>query len=277
MAAVNSINTNRAALLSIQNLSQVNRQLDAVQQQISTGLRVSGALDNASSFAIAQGIRGDIKSYQAVSQGIANGKGTAEVALAGATSISDLLTDITAKVTTGLDPGQTTLQQSILQSDFTNLVAQVNQFISSALYSGKNLLSSASANVSVLANVGGTTLTIRGASQVTALATVLASQSVATTSNALVALTQVNAASATIAAVLSSLGSDSRSITFQDDFISKVSDAQEVGLGAIVDADLAKASARLQALQVQQQLAVQSLSIANSRPSVLTSLFRTNA
>lgn len=277
MAAVNSISTNIAALLSIQNLNQVNKQLDTVQKQIATGLRVNDAIDNASSFAIAQGIRGDIKSYLAVSQGIAGGKGTAEVALAGATAISDLLTDITAKVTTGLDPGQTTLQQAVLQSDFANLVAQVNQFISSALFSGKNLLSSASANVSVLANIEGSTLTIRGASQATALATVLATQSVATTSNALVALTQVNAASATVAAVLSSLGSDSRSITFQDEFIAKVSDAQEVGLGAIVDADLAKASARLQALQVQQQLAVQSLSIANSRPSILVSLFQTSA
>jgi flagellin len=273
MAAVNSVNTNIAALLSLQNLNGINAQLDAVQTEISTGLRVNSAIDNASSFAIAQGIRGDIKSYQAVSQGIANGKGTANVALAGATSISDLLTDITANVTTGLDPGQTTLQQQILQSDFTNLVAQINQFISSAIFSGKNLLSSASANSSVLANISGATLTIRGNSQVTAAATILATQSVATTSNALVALTQVNAASATLAAVLSNLGADSRTITFQDDFISKVSDALEVGLGAIVDANLAKDSALLQALQVQQQLAIQSLSIANARPKALLGLF----
>jgi len=272
MAAV-SVSTNIAALISIQNLSGINAQLEQVQNELSTGLRVSSALDDASSFAIAQGLRADIKSFQAVSQGIANGKGTAEVALAGATSISDLLGDIEAKVTTGLDPGQTTLQQQILQADFNNLVAQINQFITSSAYNGKNLLSSGSPNVSVLANISGSTLTIRGNSQIVQAATILASQAVSTTSAALLALSQVNAASVTISVVLSNLGADSRSITFQDEFISEVIDAQEIGLGAIVDADLAKASARLAALQVQQQLAVQTLSIANSNPKILLGLF----
>jgi flagellin len=272
-AGVNSVNTNVGALVALQNLNVVNKKLDDVQNRVSTGYKVIGAVDNASSFAIAQGIRGDIKAFLAVSQGIANAKGTSNVALAGTNAISDLLGDIQAKITEGLNPGNTTQQQSILQADFSNLVTQINQFISSASYNGRNLLSSAAANANVISNVDGSTITIRGNSQVTAASTNLAGQSISSTSNALVALTQLNAARATISTVLGNLGADTRTVQFQDDFIGKVSDAQEIGLGTIVDADLAKESARLQALQVQQQLSIQTLSIANAQPTRLLGLF----
>jgi flagellin len=273
-AGQNSLNTNIGALVALSNLNAVNSRLDSVQNRVSTGLKVIGAVDNASSFAIAQGIRGDIKAYSAVSQGIANAKGTTNIALAGTNAISDLLGDIQAKITEGLNPGNTTQQQAILQADFNNLVSQINQFISSSNYNGRNLLSSAAANANVISNIDGTTIAVRGNSQVTAASTNLAGQSISSTSNALVALTQLNAARATIATVLGNLGADTRTIVFQDEFITKLTDAQEVGLGSIVDADLAKESARLQALQVQQQLSIQTLNIANQSPNVLLSLFR---
>ena len=98
-AGQNSLNTNVGALVALSNLNTVNSRLDQVQDRVSTGLKVIGAVDNASSFAIAQGIRGDVKAYGAVSQGIANAKGLTTIALAGATAISDLLGDIQAKIT----------------------------------------------------------------------------------------------------------------------------------------------------------------------------------
>jgi len=273
-AGQNSINTNAGALLALQNLNVVNSRLTTTQDRVSTGLKVVGAVDNASSFAIAQGIRADVKAYASFSQGIANAKGTTGIALAGSNAISDLLGDIQAKITEGLNPGNTTQQQAILQADFSNLVAQINQFISSASYNGRNLLSSGSTNAAVISNIDGSTIAIRGNSQVTAAATILAAQAITSTSVALVALTRVNDARATLSTVLGNLGADTRTIVFQDDFVTKISDAQEVGLGSIVDADLAKESARLQALQVQQQLSIQTLNIANQTPNVLLSLFR---
>ena len=273
-AGQNSINTNAGAFIALQNLNVVNSRLDVVQNRVSTGLKVVGAVDNASSFAIAQGIRSDVKAYASVSQGIANAKGTTGIALAGTNAISDLLGDIQAKITEGLNPGNTTQQQAILQADFSNLVSQINQFISSASYNGRNLLSSGSTNANVISNIDGSTISIRGNSQATAAATVLAAQAITSTSVALVALTRVNEARSTISTILGNLGADTRTVVFQDDFVTKVSDAQEVGLGSIVDADLAKESARLQALQVQQQLSIQTLNIANQSPNVLLSLFR---
>ena len=273
-AGTNSVNTNQGALLALQYLNGTNKKLDQTQDRVSTGLKVIGAVDDASSFAIAQGIRADIKGYQAVSQGIANAKGVANIALAGTTAISDLLGDLQAKVTSALNAANTTQQQNIISTDFTNLSSQVNQFINNAVYSGRNLLSSGATSVSVISNIDGSSITIRTASAVFAAATLIGGQNLNTTAAALQALTIVNQAKATVAAVLGTLGADYRTIQFQDDFISKITDSQEVGLGSIVDADLAKESARLQAYQVQQQLGIQTLNIANQRPSTLLSLFR---
>ncbi len=275
-AGVNSVNTNRSALVALQNLGSINRRLDSTQNRVSTGFKVNNAVENASSFAIAQGTRANLKAYEAVSQGISNARGVATVALSAATSISDLLGDIQKKVTEGMNAANTTGQQAILNTDFQNLVTQVNQFITNAVYNGRNLLSTGSDSVSVIANIDGSTLKIRSASNAGNAATTnfAAAVTLATTTNAAEALSKTVAMIASIGTLLGQLGADTRTVDFQDDFIGKLSDATETGLGAIVDADLAKESAKLQALQVQQQLSVQTLNIANQRPSVLLSLFR---
>jgi flagellin len=273
-AGANSINTNQGALISLQYLNLTNRELDQTQDRVSTGLKVIGAVDDASSFSIAQGIRADLKAYQAVSQGIANGKGVANIALAAATSISDLMGDIQKKITEGMNAANTTQQQNILYDDFVNLASQINKFINNATYSGRNLLSSGSTSVNVISNIDGSTVTLRAASSVFAASTLIGAQSLASTAQALQALTVINQARATIASVLGNLGADYRTIQFQDDFISKLTDATEAGLGSIVDADMARESARLQALQVKQQLGVQALNIANQRPQILQQLFQ---
>ena len=274
MPIQNSINTNIGAFVALQNLNSVNSRLDTVQNRVSTGLKVSNAVEDASSFAIAQGIRGNLKAFEAVSQGLANGRGVATFTLAGATAISDLLGDIQKKITEGQNAGNSTQQQAILNSDFRNLITQINTFITNATYNGRNLLSAASTSINVIANVDGTTLTIRSSSAFSVQSANLGAQNLSTTIGAQRALSALFDATSVINTVLGNLGADTRSLNFQETFISKLSDATEEGLGAIVDADLAKESSRLQALQVQQQLSVQTLNIANQKPSGLLSLFR---
>ncbi len=274
MPIQNSINTNIGAFVALQNLNSVNSRLDTVQNRVSTGLKVSNAVEDASSFAIAQGIRGNLKAFEAVSQGLANGRGVATFTLAGATAISDLLGDIQKKITEGQNAGNSTQQQAILNSDFRNLITQINTFITNATYNGRNLLSAASTSINVIANVDGTTLTIRSSSAFSVQSANLGAQNLSTTIGAQRALSALFDATSGINTVLGNLGADTRSLNFQETFISKLSDATEEGLGAIVDADLAKESSRLQALQVQQQLSVQTLNIANQKPSGLLSLFR---
>jgi len=274
MAIQNSVNTNVAAFVALQNLNTINTRLDTVQNRVSTGLKVNNAVDDASNFAIAQGTRGNLKAYEAVSQGLANARGITTVSLSGATSISDLLGDIQKKITEGSNAGNTTEQQSILNNDFVNLVTQINTFISNATYNGRNLLSAASTSINVISNVDGTTLTLRSNSAFATASTNLGAQTLSTTVSANKALSALFAATASINTVLGNLGADTRALNFQETFISKLVDATSEGLGSIVDADLAKESSRLQALQVQQQLSVQTLNIANQKPSGLLSLFR---
>jgi len=274
MPIQNSINTNVGAFVALQNLNQINSRLDSVQNRVATGLKVNSAVEDASSFAIAQGIRGNLKAFEAVSQGLANGRGVAAVTLAGATAISDLLGDVQKKITEGQNAGNSTEQQSILNDDFRNLVAQINTFITNATYNGRNLLSNASTSLNVIGNVDGTTLTIRSNSSFSAASVNIGAQNISSTVAATKALSALFAATASINSVLGNLGADTRTLNFQETFISKLSDAVSEGLGAIVDADLAKESSKLQALQVQQQLSVQTLNIANQKPSTLLSLFR---
>jgi flagellin len=266
----NSVNTNMGALLALRNLNITNESLAKTQDRVSTGLRVIGAKDDASSFAIAQGIRADLKAYTSVDQSLANGKGIGDVAIAGATQISNLLTDMKAKVISGMNAGNTASQQSILDADFTAMKAQFQTFIANASYNGKNLLQSTSTAATVIATISGGTLTISSQSAIGNLSFGTMASTTAATST----LVDVNAAITAVGTALGDLGSDVNALKFQQDFNKQVSDAVTEGLGSIVDADLAEESAKLQALQVKQQLGVQSLSIANTSSQSILSLFR---
>jgi flagellin len=274
MAIQNSINTNVAAFVALQNLNSVNANLDVTQNRVSTGLKVNSAVDDASNFSIAQGIRGNLKAYEAVSQGISNARGVATVALNGATAISDLITDLQKKIVEGQSPGNSSGQQAILNADFVNLVTQINTFITNSAYNGRSLLSFGSTSLNVIANIDGTTLTIRSNSSFKTNAIDIGAQNISSTVTATQAMSALFLAQAAISTVLGNLGADTRTINYQDTFISQLVDAVKEGLGSVVDADMAKESAKLQALQVQQQLSVQTLGIANQRPQILLNLFR---
>ncbi|MFN3459605.1 MAG: flagellin, partial [Oceanibaculum sp.] len=141
-------------------------------------------------------------------------------------------------------------------------------------FQGTNLLSSGAADVQVISDIDGSTITLRANNLIQHLDTFSGAADVSTAALATTTLTSLADFEAEVNTALGNIGADTRKLNFQDDFIGKISDAVEVGLGSIVDADLAKESAKLQALQIQQQLASQSLSIANQRPSILLSLFQ---
>ncbi len=102
----------------------------------------------------------------------------------------------------------------------------------------------------------------------------LASIDVTTSSGAATALGSIEAMVQTSIDAASEFGSSQKRIEIQADFVGKLSDALKAGIGTLVDADMEETSARLQALQVQQQLATQSLSIANQQPQNILALFR---
>jgi flagellin len=267
-----SVNTNVGAMVALRNLQTTNASLEQTQDRVSTGFKVIGPKDDASNFSIAQGLRADLKAFDAVQQSLASGRGVIAAAIAGAESVSNLVADMKKKVIEASNPANTASQQSILSSDFNAMVAQLNTFVSNAVYNGRNLISNGSVSVSITSTITGGQLSLTNASTLGGVSTAL-SVGVATTAAALSLLTAVAAQELIIGTALGTLGASAKNIEFLSTFSKTLQDAVTEGLGALVDADLAKESAKLQALQVKQQLGVQALSIANQRPQVLLSLF----
>ena len=279
----NSIVTNPEAFVALRNLERTNEKLSKTQERLSTGLKVTSATDDASNFAIAQGVRGDVRALGAITQGLNNSKGIGEIALAGVTAISDLLQDIRQKLTELANGGLTTAQRVIVKADFDKLMSQAYGFVSNSNFNGRNLLISDATNVNTISNLNGTnlTLTARSGSNsgVTHLIRSLAAATLGTTGAASdsvnaqsVIVAQYTALETEINTSLGALGAEIRALKFQTDFLTTVNDSTEIGLGNIVDADLARESAELTALQVRQQLGVQVLGIANQQPQILLNL-----
>ncbi len=271
---LNSVNTNRQALTGLQSLNQANRTLDQVQNRVSTGRKVIGAADDASSFSISQNLRGELGGFQAVSQGIANAQGLSIIAQAGAQQVSDLLGDAKAKAIAGANAANTSEQQAILNQDFQAITTQINQTITNSAFNGTNLISSTSTNVNVIANTDGSSVALNATPQVGNAATAVAGANISNPANALAAIGQIDQAFSSVGSALGQLGADFRTLQNQDQFVQQISDQTEIGLGSIVDADLAREAARLSAAQARQGLSTSTLNIANRSPQTLTSLFR---
>ena len=273
-----TINTNPGAMIALQNLNQTNKDLQQVQQRINTGLAISSAKDNGGVFAIAQSMRADVAGYAAVGTSLDLAQSTVDVALAAGEAISDLLIEMKEKALAGADTSLDTASRNALNEDFKALRDQIGTIVDNAEFNGTNLINGTqTGGISALANADGSnTLDIGqevmslGGTNVTVAAT--ASFTTAAAASGLVATIETSLDNLNTA--LAKLGTGSKSLEVHKSFVGKLSDALEKGIGNLVDADLAKESARLQSLQVKQQLGTQALSIANSAPSSILGYFR---
>jgi len=273
----NSVNTNTGAQIALQNLNATNAALSITQNRINTGKSVSSAKDNGAIWAIAQGQRADIGALGAVKQSLDRGIAAVDVALAAGETVSDLLLQMKEKALAATDASLKTSARAALNEDFKSLRDQIATVTGNAEFNGVNLLKSGATGFAALANVTGTSSLTVGA-EVLALGgtnvTVATTQSIDTLTKATASLTVVSASIDKVSASLARLGTKSNALSTHLTFVGKLSDALEAGVGNLVDADLAKESAKLQALQTKQQLGVQALGIANQTPQLVLSLFR---
>lgn len=273
-----SVNTNQAALVALQNLNKTNTNLGEVQNRISTGLAVATAKDNAAVWAIAQGQRADIGSLAAVKMSMDRARSIADVAATAGASISDLLVQMKEKVVAAMDPSIDTASRSALDSDFKSILRQIAQVTQNATFDGANLLDgSITPGIKFIANADATgfiTLSTQNMSLGGTLISVASTASLSTITLATAVLAQLTTSITKVNAALGNLGSQTKQIQNHADFVSKLTDQLNTGVGNLVDADLAKESARLQALQVSQQLGTQALSIANQAPQIILQLFK---
>ena len=294
-----SILTNMSAMSAVANLAATQSALADTENQISTGLKVSSAKDNAAYWSIATSMKTTTGELSAVSDSLNLGSsvvGTATAALTGTISIMQKMAqDLVSAQETGTDKNK-------IETDIAALQTQLQSTITSASFNSVNLLDQSDSSVtkqSIVSSVSGngtsftvntidikysdTALTTTGnpgngildATGGQSGATVLAfSISSSTSSAQLTALSQdLSTALAKVQTAAAKLGATQTNIDLQSTFVSSLSDSITTGVGSLVDADMNQASTRLNALQTQQQLGIQALSVSNQNSQIILKLF----
>ena len=273
-----TIQTNKAAMIALQNLNATTESLQGTQNKIGTGFRISSAKDNSAIWAIAQNQRADLGGLAAVKMGLDRAQSIGDTALTAGQSISEILVQMKEKVVAAQDSSLKTTSRKALDEDFKSLLKQITQVIRDAAFDGAKLLDNSLPNgIGFLADANGTaviTLSNQDLRLGQTNITLTAGASIATLSMAKVSLSRLNASIDNVSLALAEMGAQVKQLQNHNTFLGKLSDSVEAGVGNLVDADLAKESARLQALNVQQQLGAQALSIANQAPQIILSLFR---
>lgn len=407
---MSSILTNTSAMVALQTMKGINKNMSAVQSEISTGKAVGSAKDNAAVWAISKVMESDVKGFKGISDSLSLGSSTISVARQAAETVTDLLTEMKGKIVAAQEDN---VDRAKIQTDVDKLIEQIESVVGAAQFNGLNLVNGTQTTVDILASldrsstgvaasvievdaqnlatggyvandvfstsgtastdgdtfvlsldqgggtgdftiadgtnawVAGDKISIRigdkeasytvtandvdtsnaslastvpdmiavglknaidalnidgltvnydsgtpgqlafvndGATDLAASGQyrnagsgglgALSSIDVSTASNAETALGTIESLLQTSIDAAAEFGSAQKRIDIQSDFVGKLSDALTAGIGTLVDADMEEASARLQALQVQQQLGIQALSIANQQPQNLLSLFR---
>ncbi|WP_024350322.1 flagellin [Aurantimonas coralicida] len=295
-----SINTNTSAMTALQSLSAINSSLDETQNRISTGYRVGAASDNAAYWSIATTMRSDNKALGAVEDALGLGQAKVDTAYTGMTAAIDVVDEIKTKLVAAREPG---VDKTKIQSEIKELQGQLTSIASSASFSGENWLSigtgitagtknvvasfnrAADGTVSVgtigvdttktkLFDTDGTNGILDGARSGSTVVSTLALTGATSDADISTMISDVDEAIGLMTTAASNLGAAKSRMDIQSEFVSNLRDSIEKGVGTLVDADMTEESTRLKALQTQQQLGVQALSIANSSSQSLLSLFR---
>ena len=265
--SLNSVNTNKGAMIALQNLNATNKDLGTVQNRINTGQKIATAKDNGAIWAIAQNQRAESASLNSVISSLQRGQSVADVAMSAGTAISDILVQMKEKVLAATEAGLSTASKSALSDEYKALRDQIDTIANNATFDGVNLISTTSVN----------SASIKAIANADATATIDIDHVVLSKSNTKIAATlatltsgvtsadvkEVEDAIQDVSSALSKLGTGAKALDTHMTNVMKLQDTLDAGVGNLVDADLAKESARLQALQTKQQLGVQALSIAN--------------
>lgn len=273
----NSINTNVASMQAIAAFNAINAELFEVQTRITTGRKVNGPKDNPAVWAIAQNQRSELRALESVKGSLQRNMGVVDVALSAGETVSDLLGQMKALAVSAQDYDVSSPARAAINEEYQSLRKQIDTAVSNATFGGLNLLAG-----------GGSTDRVRALANTTATSTIDVAHEDMSTGGAMLTglpadllaslgptgIADINTATDRVNAAVSRLGTGSKALANHLKFVDKQQDVIEEGIGNLVDADLAKEAARLQALQVRQQLALIAMRIANQQPSYLLQLFQ---
>jgi flagellin len=282
--SLNSVNTNMGAMIALQSLESTQAQLSATQKQISTGYRVADSTDDGAAYAIAQGVRSTVGALTSANQQLGGVQGllsTTQSSLNDVSNTMQSMRDVLVQLSSQNVSGNARTQY---EAQYNSYAAQLKTFIEDANYNGKTLIGNITgsngtfARVAIARNESGSSYgiaTFSGSALYTSIAFTSTQLGGAATVQAFLTATGVflNQQNS-VGTALNTVGSEINYVNNQVSFNSNKIDALNGGLGALVDADLAKESAMLTSLQIRQQLGTQALSLANSAPQTLLSLFK---
>jgi flagellin len=272
-----SVNTNNGAAIALQYLNATQGQLNQTQSAINSGFKVATARDDGAIFAIAQNQRGQVAGYQAVMSSINNATSAVDVALSAGQSISDLLIQMKQKALAAADSSLDTASRQALDSNFTALRDQISTIVKNAVFNGFNLVDGSTNQISALASADGSRRITTSAQDMSldgSIVTIASSSTISTQAKASTLVATIQESLTNVNSALAKLSAGAAKFSIQGTFAQKLSDTLTQGIGNLVDANMAQESAKLQALQVRQQLGIQALSIANQAPQTILSLFR---
>ena len=272
---MSSILTNTSSLVALQTLKSVNKGMAKVQNEISTGMKVSTAKDNSSAWSIASTMKSDVGALKKLGESLTSASALVGVARTATEQVGELVKQIQEKVVQAQNPEADVTK---LTADVTALAATITSIAGSAQYNGINLVNTGSTaetiTVSITRSAAGVVGSQTFSSGVADLAAVATAITGIADISAAAALDTIDTQLDTVNTAAATFGAAQARIEAQNSFLSKQADALKEGVGALVDADMEEASARLTALQTQQQLGIQALSIANQAPQNILSLFR---
>ena len=272
-----SVNTNTGAQVALQYLNATQGQLDKTQGAINSGLKVASAKDDGAIYAIAQNQRATVAGYSSVINSINNGSSAIDVALSAGQSISDLLIQMKQKALAAADSSLDTASRQALNANFSALRDQIATIVKNAVFNGFNLVDGSTTQVTALASADGTRRITTAAQDLKlsgSIVTIATTSTISTQAKASSLIATIQSSLTNVNSALAKLSSGAAKFSIQSTFTQKLSDTLTAGIGNLVDANMAQESARLQSLQVKQQIGVQALSIANQAPQTILSLFR---
>ena len=274
--AMNSIITNIGAQVALQSLNKTQDELGVTQKRISTGLRVADSRDDGAAFAVAERVRGEMAATTSANEQLGGAKGLLDVTRSSLENVSSSLNKL-KEIVVKLAGDLTTEQRTQYQTQAKELTNNVKAFITDANYNQRNMVGTGGTDVKVVINSTGGNYTVAAYDGIANIYNQVSGANAFTQGDAAASLTntgKIGTAVTNTLTTLNTFGSYTNYVDTQISFNKKKMDAQEAGMGALIDADMAKESAKLQSLQIRQQLGGQALGIANQSPQVLVSLFR---
>lgn len=270
------VNYNSSAMRALMQLNRSGRDLDEIQSRMNSGLKVDSAKDNGAIFGMAQTLRSDIASLGVVTESLGHGISVTDVAYSAMESMTDLMIEMKEKALAAADPSLDARSRAILNEDFEVLRDQIDIMVGNAEFNGINLLNGTTNGVSPITDVnGGQDVTVRdydvklGGADTEMTPTMRIDPFAA----AKASLDKIDKTLEDHALAMNHFGGRVRTMETMRVLAVHTSDILEKNLGSLVDADLGKESAKLQAAQTRQQLSVEAMSIANQLPTFATQLF----